>query len=555
MLLLLAGACKRETFLEFADGLVLNVNTNILKTPLVISFVNANPNSGLSPNNITVDVLGEGADKLYSLTGESTITVIEGIVNIGIRPADAPSVQNPLEFTLIAKAPGFLQSVNHFTIFDADLTQHVTVYMVEKDHAPAGISVDRDQILDVQDGGLDVPFVIESNVSSTKKEKIQFFLPQGVQLLDRNFQPLNGSGQIELAHFDNRSPFSLDALTGMTDAMPAVDQDGKILGTVSFDLASLYSIEMTVGSQEVRYFSEPAVVTLTLNPQTFNPQTNDYIKAGDILPVWSLDETAMQWHKETLAEVVSNNGGLEVTFEQTHLSNWLLGGANDLCTAGTVLTVQTGIPAEACDRYYYVELVDIATGQPVASRWSNTYFTLATGSEVPIFQAPAGKMTKLRVWEGTRRCQGSLLAESAPFDPCGGAQTITLGELKPQGWFNIDVSISAYCETAGPGILIAPTANLLYRPSGCGNFGFLGKIVNGKGCTATLKKGETYDFKTRYGQRVYVYEGIVMEDQEIVYTLQNGDPVNLRLFSAGNKADLILENVPVPADYCQFFEE
>lgn len=195
MLLLLAGACKRETFLEFADGLVLNVNTNILKTPLVISFVNANPNSGLSPNNITVDVLGEGADKLYSLTGESTITVIEGIVNIGIRPADAPSVQNPLEFTLIAKAPGFLQSVNHFTIFDADLTQHVTVYMVEKDHAPAGISVDRDQILDVQDGGLDVPFVIESNVSSTKKEKSNFSCRRAYSCSIAIFSPSTARGR------------------------------------------------------------------------------------------------------------------------------------------------------------------------------------------------------------------------------------------------------------------------------------------------------------------------------------------------------------------------
>ncbi|MCB0641916.1 MAG: hypothetical protein KDC44_09765, partial [Phaeodactylibacter sp.] len=130
-------ACKKERLINLTDGIVLNVNTDIVDTPVSISFVNDRP-GGAIPDHITIDVLGDGAPDIYTLTGDQEFTVIQGLVNIGIDKSASPSPEDPIEFSLLATAPGFLPAVHKVVITSDQSHQHVVVTMVEEDDLPEG---------------------------------------------------------------------------------------------------------------------------------------------------------------------------------------------------------------------------------------------------------------------------------------------------------------------------------------------------------------------------------------------------------------------------------
>ena len=554
LIVLAMASCRRERLLEFTEGVVLNVHTNILKSPLTITFVNGNPNSSIVPNNITIDILGEGADYIYTLAGERDITVVDGMVNIGVKDADAPTPDNPIEFTMAANAPGFLPSVYQFTIYDINTTQFATVVLMPESDLPGGVTIDR-EIAEVPASGFSEPIELETPLINDKLESIKVHVEQGTKLFNANGSKLTGSVELKVVHFDNQSPFSLEAVAGMTDALPARDMDGNDLGNISFEMAGMYYLSMRTAAKEAKTFSKPVTIEMTINEDTYNPLTGAIVQPGDQMPVWSFNETDMVWEMETYANVFEEDGKLQVQYEQDHMSYWLLGGEYDVCPGGTTLQIKTNISPDACERYFFVQVINIATQQPIASRWSNNYLLMGDGTQIQLRQMPEGIMAKLRVWEGVRGCSGELLAESQPFDPCGGGTVnINFSELRDDDWYPISLAISGYCESAGPDLLVRPSGNVLFRPSGCGNYGFLGRGTNGSGCSATLEPGGTYDFKARYGGQVFEFRDIVIEDQEFVYTLASGEQVTIQVSGGANSAELNLEQIPIPEDYCHLIE-
>jgi hypothetical protein len=559
-LLILAGvilvlsACKRDGLLDFADGLVLNVNTDILKSPVTIIIVNGNPNTPILPNNLDVDILGDGRENLYTLTGKNELNAVKGVINIGMKETDAPDSLEPLHFTVRAQAPGFLPAYANFSIgSDLDDTQFITVRLVQEAHLPEGVSMER-KVFIADENGLNEDLWLESPLAGGKEEQMMVKVPQGTQLLDKDRDVLNGEVEVKLIHFDNRSEASLEAMSDITDAVNTMDKNGDPLGSATFEVAAGYVFEMTVNGVPVKHFSQPLEVSMELNPGTINPMTMQPLAVEDRLPVWSWLEYEQSWQKETMAEVVEEDNQLRIHYTQDHLSRWMVGGNYTVCSQGAQLSIQSGISSNDCDRYYLMEIINVETGFPVVTRWSNTYKLLNNGKSFQLTNMPEGIDAQVRIWEGTRNCRGALLAESNPFDPCGADVNIQLNNLDKNDWYPISVNVSGYCESAETGLSVGPTGNLLYRETGCGNYGFLGKVVNGEGCTPTLRKGAAYDFKTRYGGEVFEFENIVMETTEIVYTLSNGDDVLVRVEGGPDGADIELLELPIPEDYCHFFE-
>lgn len=549
-LLLSLSACKREKLLDLTEGVILNVNTDILNSPLTVTFVNSNPGSGPINTNILIDVFGEDADKLYSPTGEGNLTVVDGMVDIALKKSEKPTPEDPITFGIVAKANGFLPSTYFFSVTDATAHQFATIALIKQSAAPEGVTFTKEVEMSGP-AGLAQALNAETPLPADKEEKLTVEIPQGTTLYDANGIAVTGNIQLEVTHFDNRSTLAREALGGVVDAAPARGLQGEALGLVSFDYAGVYVMEVKNGDDtQVSSFSGAVPVTMTLNPETFNPKTSQYIQPGDLLDVWSFDETSMHWQLEFSTPVVEEGGKLLVSYNQPHLSTWLVGNAFSTCGVGTLLTIQSNIPEEACPRYYYCELIDVNTGLPIAGKWSNSYQLLNNNKTIQLTQVPSGVVAKMRVWEGVRGCTGAMLVESQPFDLCGAPVTLDFSALNDNNWYPISVDVSGYCEAAGPDLSIAPTGVLLYRPTGCGNYGFLGMVTNGVGCTATLERGARYDFKTRYGGQVFEFFNLLMDDTDIIYTLDNGQEVVVVVTGGPTSADINLQDVPIPQSYC-----
>ncbi len=73
-----------------------------------------------------------------------------------------------------------------------------------------------------------------------------------------------------------------------------------------------------------------------------NPNTNATIKAGETIPMWSLNDETGQWRAEGNATFATNAAGkLVARLQITHLSDWTCAYPSTSCTSSVTITRQT----------------------------------------------------------------------------------------------------------------------------------------------------------------------------------------------------------------------
>ncbi len=551
VVVLFASSCFKDGVLNLTNGLAFNVNAKLLPAPITVTFVNADPGVGNIPEDIYLDFFGEGALKLFTPTGGSNLVVVEGMVHIGVKDEVKPSANSPLRFGMEVEAPGFYPATYFVSLYNKDIPQYVTVYLVQKGNTPSGVS-DKKEIHQVPSTGFTSSQNLETPLINGKKEKAKLSIQPGTKLLTINDALVTGNVQVSLVHYDNRSSVSLRSISGITESIPATGLAGEDLGNISFYSAGLYMLQLYAGSVNADRFSKPVQINLTLNPQTYNPETGQYVKAGDVIGLWRFDERENRWKGMGQAEVKEEFGKLTLSFEQTYAGVCMAAQAANLCEEGATLRIKSGIPEGACARSFYTTLVDINTGKPLSTKWSDNYLPMDNNSRISLTNIPENAIAKLQVWEGVKGCEGQLLAESQPFSACDADEfQLDLSELNTQGWLPLSMSLTGYCTVNGVEVEIPPTSSITYRPAGCGVYGLLGELEEGQGCIATLKKGAVYDFKTRLGTEVFEFMQIPIEDGEIHYTLANGETAIIRVETDPGGAKLSIEGLPLPEDICE----
>ncbi|NUN15931.1 MAG: hypothetical protein HUU55_20080 [Myxococcales bacterium] len=549
------SSCFKDGILNLNNGLVFNVNAKLLPAPVTITFVNANPGQNSIPDSVFLGFFGEGAGRLYTPTGGSNLVVMEGMVNIGLGKGEKPSAADPLRFGLNVDAPGYFPSTYYVTLRSLDIPQYVVVYLVEEGNFPSGVSGLK-EFHQLTSTGFTSSQNLLTPLTFGKTERVHAQIQSGTQVLTAAGALITGNLQVDLLHYDNRSAVSVRAISGITESIPATGLNGQALGEVTFYPATYFSLGMNVGSLQGERLSKPIQITATLNPETFNPATGQYIAVGDELGVWRFDFNTGGWVQKGAAVVVKEANLLKVVFEQAETGVWMVGQPVDLCPTGATLAIQSGIPENACDRYFYTTLVDINTGRPLSAKWSDKYLTLENNSQITLADLPAGAVGKLRVWEGVKGCEGHLLAESQPFQACApGLVNLQLPSLSTTGWLPLEVSVSGYCEVKGEEVELKPKNCLMYRPAGCGVYGMLADLDGGEGCVGALRSGEIYDFKTRIGDQVYEFDNIALSAGSILYPLPGGEVVTIDIELALSSAKLTLKDLPLPDDFCALIEE
>ncbi|HMQ49273.1 MAG TPA: hypothetical protein PKA00_17450 [Saprospiraceae bacterium] len=553
---LILGSFACTNFDKLTDGTSVYLDTDLLLNPLTVQIIDANM-GGILPEDLTVEVVGKDADKVYTLLGEKDLVVNTnkddegvGILPIGILRSDEPSMDNPLQFSLIVKGKGFVDGIKTFSLTDGTTPRFETIKLVRIAEPAQAVSVEK-ELFSAEESGTSAAIELET-ASNSMQESVSVTVPQGAVLYNESGKKLSGQFKSTLVHYDLHSSEGLSILPGGLYSDDARDANGYSLGSLSFAPVAAISLDMYSGEDQVRTFSQPLDVTFQLNSNIYNPNTGENIKAGDEATVWSFNEKIGQWQYETKATIFNNQGQLAVSYQQTHLSVWLVSFSSSACVFGAQVNINSGIDISDPEHYFYVELIDVGTNVRIA----NNFFRFYNGETIQMMRV-ASREVVLKVYDGfTEDCKGELIKQSQPFDLCTGNIVFDLtNELSGDNLFTVNVQVQGTCSADFDNLVIIPTVPILYRACGCESWSMLGVLTSGQGSTSALVKGQCYDFRMAYRDldRCLTYITVPTEDAQIevaspVYDFY--ETIDVVYEDDGHTVNFIYTDIQVPDLAC-----
>jgi hypothetical protein len=600
-----AQSCKRE---DIFQGTNVFIGNEILFTAVSIQAVDADFQSQRVPKKISVEITGRDKDKIFSPVGEKVSSSDGTIINLAVRRSDIPTETSPLVFTVIIKAEGYLDGIRNFTIGNGKSINVTSMRLISTGagEQPKGVTMVSQNVAVNGSTGIAQEVVLvtpKSNNRGTKTEAVTAKIKAGTRFLDKNGVALSGTANIRLTHFDAVSETSVMSFPGGLSADYVVDSTGKQMRPGQFITAGFIAFDMNVGGIKVDRFSEPLDMSMDISDagKILNPETNQAVKAGDSVSVWSLNETYGIWLQEQKIRIVTENGGLKAKFSQKHLSWWnidfltpylcngfaffgmpggFLGGGGPGGPFGgppafppmgppSTITFHTNIQPLACSNgsivnlgtgTYYTELIDATTNIPIHSGW---YENFVDGSVATVQNFIGGGMPanslKLRIWSGSEFNLGTQLYLSSAFTLCNPVDlTFTLPSNNNK--VLIDLNVSGNCPVTGSAATstLVPTLPIYYREDNTAIWSLLGTVTNGKGCTSSIEKGKNYEFGIFYGTSNITTGGqfpvFPAQDSSITFTsatYTGSWSISLVYSADKRRINMTYLNVPLPDKLCK----
>ncbi len=537
---------RRDLVDDYTEGVVLNINTDIFRIPASVQFTDANQSVEDPPAGLTVRVEGPDKDLVYSTDGKKDIQPIDGVMELAIDKAVEITPENPLEITVIAEAPGYLKTVQNVTLYDTSF-QFLSVNMVNLNALPSGVG-SRTATVNLGSEGIAQDTSFKTPLGALQQEDAEITMPAGTKMLDADGNELTGDVEIQMVHFDNRSPESLEAFPGGLEATNVMGPDGEMMDVVQFVTAGFLAVDMYVGKREVKTFTEPVELSVGINPGTIDPNTNEPVKAGDRIPMWSLNDDTGQWSYEGEARVIQDaSGGLRAEMEITHLSWWNLDYFyGNICRSWRPLTlnIQSDYRSYREAPWAIVGLVDASTNRPF--RYPR-YMRLYDGQRINLYNLPANRQWKLRFYSSySYYCREVVYETEAFTSTCNSIYDLDLRGIPSPSNITISAEVSAFCEGTGADAVIRPTAYIQYRPQGCSRWSYLDYVYRGWFYSNRLQRNEVYDFRAFYGGQTYVFKDIPIQTTTIEVEEYKLD-INLD----GDRAHLDFTDIEIPEEYCE----
>lgn len=554
----LATTCTqeaREDILDgYTEGISLNIDTDIFLTPVSLYFRDANPESNVEEiDGLRITVEGPDKGLLYSTDGSRDLEPVFGILEVALDKATAISPDDPLEFTVVAQAPGYIKTVQNIVLYDTTF-QFVPVNMVNLNDPPEGVSIEAGTTA-ADAGGVVEETVFTTPMPAGKEEDASVKLNQGTKVMNADGEELIGDIEVQLVHFDNRTETSLEAFPGGFSVTNALDENGNAMEPFEFITAGFVALDMFVGNDEVTDFSEPVEVEVGINPQTIDPNSGQPVAEGDIIPYWSLDDNTGQWRREGEAVVTKNaDGTLSATMEITHLSWWNFDYRVNVCTRNEPVRLffESFWHTPSITPRFRAELHELqsnfnAPRRPFGRIWVRPY----DGEEVYFYNIPKGRTFRLELYYGWW-----LVYTSQYFTTtCGSTTTIDLNDFFPLDNIEISAEFSGICEgTSGADVVIQPTAIILYRPSQSRRyFSYLGRIESGKFWTDELVENETYDFFVIVGRKRFFFPNTKISSQVIEVEDYRMEIEIVDTEAGERRCDIVVKDFVIPDEYCDLF--
>lgn len=415
------------------DGFVLGFKEPIDKATIRLQF--SLPNDGKLPSDLKFQIVGKDADKIVTNLNTKNFKISkEGVLILAVSPEFVPSSNNPIKVTLVAESKDYTKIIREVT-FTA--TNNYGFYFGFTKRNAVGNANANQLILDItKSKKLEVQ-------SFNSTEQVQVVIPDNTVFLGANNEAVNGLIDVTLQHFNSKSSKSYLPAGGV--APNPIDKDNKPL-VEPFDFlqtAGVVSIEMSSQNHEIiKKFSLPLKVSLEVSATVINPITTKNLIEKDKLLLFSYDTETGVWKVEGEVQVEKNQstGKLEVNFDVSHLTYWIVGWKRDICRTGPSYTIKSDF--KDLDIVYYSQLVDAKTNQLIR----DFYISINNGAIAGMNLIPkVTENVKFRIFNYNNYHGGdnkNYLVESTPLPLCGANNLVLdLSKLTPPKYIELDIKV------------------------------------------------------------------------------------------------------------------
>lgn len=426
--ILLMVSCKNPL-----DGFVLGFKEPLDKATIRIQF--SLPNEGKLPEDLKFQVVGKDADKIVTNLKTKNFKISkEGVLILAVSPEFVPSNTTPIKVTLVAESKDYTKIIKNVTFIN---NSNYSYYFGFVKRNVAGNANANQLVLDVQQSKkLEVQ-------SFSNTEKISLTVPEKTVFLGVDNEPLSGIIDVTLTHFNSKN--SKPYLPAGGVAPNPLDKNDKPLPE-PFDFlqtAGVVSIEMSTQKQEIiKKFSIPINISIEVNSTIVNPITNKNIAEGEKIPLISYDSDTGVWKEEGDVQLVKNSqsGKLEMSFDVSHLTYWIIGWKRNICRVGPSYTIKSDF--KDLDISYYSQLIDATTNQSIR----DFYISLNNGAVATItFMPKVSEKVKFRVFDYNNYYGGDSktpLVESSVLPLCGvNNLTLDLSKLPVPKYVELDIKV------------------------------------------------------------------------------------------------------------------
>lgn len=318
----LFSTCKKPT-----DGVNLIFNTKTLvKAPTLVTFISANGKTGAAlPSTFSVTIGGPNAALVQTDIGKQNFTVYNGLLAISLNKDAAPTLNNPVVFSINASIPGFAPVSKTITInYDTVYIQTIPVFQSNKTaQGVSSLAISTN----LTGNAANATTLQTTIVANSGSKPATLTIPTGTQFLDASRNIINGSSmQANVVYTGLLN--NVSAVLSNTDmhTTNAIGKDGNLInGIVNFKAVGVLNVNMNEGGSIIKSFSKPISANLELASGQTNYTNGNLIAVGDTIPLWSQNENTGQWKYEGVANVIKNSdGNLAASFNIKHLSNWAL---------------------------------------------------------------------------------------------------------------------------------------------------------------------------------------------------------------------------------------
>ncbi len=316
---LIYAGCKKPT-----EGLEVAITTaSLFESPVVVNFENANAKSTVPLGDFPVIISGKDAGLVQMGSGGTNFKASGGLLALALKQGVKATATSPVVFNVYAEIPGYAPVTRTITVISDSLSVY-NVKALEYASPADGTSVVQTQT--ALNAGTSALVAIATPTSPTLAEVSNIIIPAGTQMLDANNNVINGTTlKSNVVHYGTGSPTVAAAFPGGLSPTNVLDQNGAAIpGGVNFVTAGLLSIDMSVGGVPVKKFSKPLAIEQGVAPDLINFETGNPVKAGETIPLWSLNEQTGQWRAEGTATITEVGGKLVAKYTISHLSSWNL---------------------------------------------------------------------------------------------------------------------------------------------------------------------------------------------------------------------------------------
>jgi hypothetical protein len=498
------------------EGLEVRL-TNITRNTFVnVKFYNATDNSQIT-EEVTIRFEGPGKSNVISSSNEAVAQIksFNGNAIFSIKDDINPSQDNPVELNLVCSANGYIQTTKSIDVVQNG-TSYFKVFLVNPGAAPRGVVSNSESSGSSSSGGTSQDINVSSGVEASSGSSVSVSLPSGTRLIGSDGSVLTGNVTTRVTYFNPVDQQSITSFPGGLTGVTVAQQSGQEEDG-SFITAGFVAIDMDVNGNPVERFENGTLdIDWGIPASLTNPETGLPIQAGDVVPLWSLDEDTGEWKNEGSVSVQAGRGTGNVLRAKatglTHLSYWNLDWFyTTYCRYGSRLSFNLGggcLPNEIEGFVYFEE----SPGSGTFERWGH-YFYANTNDPIVGFQYAANDRaarvvvgTGIDWWTSTVT---GVLYDNVFTNLCiDETFNVTFTNL-PNNLQEVTITVNITCDSQddNPRVIVPngyPVQARKVDANGnpIGNWFSVGNFVNGS-VVECLEVGATYEFMMEYDGNWY----------------------------------------------------